>query len=90
MAAIDRSDTLMPQSVSERVRGLLQSVAAKPVPVGAEEAQEGPMTVWIYIDTSKQVGDRDHLKVFASEVVADTWLEENDPEGVAFEYDVLE
>ena len=27
---------------------------------------------------------------FASEVVADTWLEENDPEGVAFEYDVLE
>ncbi len=48
------------------------------------------MTVWIYVDTSKQVGDRDHLKVFASEVAADTWLEENDPEGVAFEYDVLE
>jgi hypothetical protein len=23
------------------------------------------MTVWIYVDTSKQVGDRDHLKVFA-------------------------
>ena len=48
------------------------------------------MTVWIYVDTSKQVGDRDHLKVFASEVAADTWPEENDPEGVAFEYDVLE
>ena len=48
------------------------------------------MTVWIYVDTSKQVGDRDHLKVFASEVAADTWLEENDPEGAAFEYDVLE
>ena len=48
------------------------------------------MTVWIYVDTGKQVGDRDHLKVFASEVAADTWLEENDPEGVAFEYDVLE
>ena len=58
--------------------------------LGTEEAQEGPMTVWIYVDTSKQVGDRDHLKVFASEVAADTWLEENDPEGVAFEYDVLE
>jgi hypothetical protein len=24
-------------------------------------------TVWIYVDTSKQVGDRDHLKVFESE-----------------------
>ena len=23
------------------------------------------MTVWIYVDTSKQVGDKDHLKVFA-------------------------
>jgi hypothetical protein len=34
------------------------------------------MTVWIYVDTSKQVGDRDHLKVFASEVAADTWLAE--------------
>jgi len=30
------------------------------------------MTVWIYVDTSKQVGDRVHLKVFASEVAADT------------------
>ena len=26
------------------------------------------MTVWIYVDTGKQVGDRDHLKVFASEI----------------------
>jgi hypothetical protein len=24
------------------------------------------MTVWIYTDTSKQVGDKDHLKVFAT------------------------
>jgi hypothetical protein len=52
---------------------------------------EGLMkTVWIYVDTSKQVGDKDHLKVFASEDAADTWLQENDPEGVAFEYEVLE
>jgi hypothetical protein len=28
------------------------------------------MTVWIYVDTSKQVGHREHLKVFESEVVA--------------------
>jgi hypothetical protein len=48
------------------------------------------MTVWIYVDTGKQVGDRDRLKVFASEAAAETWLQENAPEGVAFEYDVLE
>lgn len=46
------------------------------------------MTVWIYTDTSKQVGDKDRLKVFATEEAADAWLAENDPEGVAFEYDV--
>jgi hypothetical protein len=48
------------------------------------------MTVLIYVDTSKQIGDRDHLKVFASADAGETWSEENDPEGVAFEYEVLE
>jgi hypothetical protein len=48
------------------------------------------MTVFVYVNTSKQVGDADHLKVFASLDAADTWLAENDPEGVAFEYEVLE
>jgi hypothetical protein len=48
------------------------------------------MTVWIYVDTSKEVGDVDHLKVFASADDADKWFEENDPEGVVFEYEVLE
>jgi hypothetical protein len=48
------------------------------------------MTVLIYVNTSKQVGDPEHLKVFANPVVAETWLQENDPEGVAFEYEVLE
>jgi hypothetical protein len=42
----------------------------------------------IYVNTSKQVGD--HLKVFASVDAAETWFEENDPEGAAFEYEVLE
>jgi hypothetical protein len=46
------------------------------------------MTVWIYVDTSKQVGDQDHLKVFASEEAANAWFAEHDPEGVAFEYPV--
>jgi hypothetical protein len=48
------------------------------------------MTVLIYVDTSKQVGDKDHLKVFANADPAETWFEENDPEGVAFEYEVLD
>ena len=39
---------------------------------------------------SKQVGDPDHLKVFAYADVAEAWFAENDPEGVAFEYEVLE
>ena len=47
------------------------------------------MTVFIYVDTSKEVGDPDHLKVFANADAADTWLEENEPEGVAFEYEVI-
>jgi hypothetical protein len=55
-----------------------------------KQAEEGPMTVFVYVNTSKQVGDVDHLKVFANADAAETWLEENDPEGVAFEYDVLE
>ena len=48
------------------------------------------MTIFIYVNTNKQVGDADHLKVFANADVAETWFEENDPEGVAFEYEVLE
>jgi hypothetical protein len=42
-------------------------------------------TVWIYVDTSKQVGDRDDLKVFANSDLADEWFLANDPEGVVFE-----
>ena len=48
------------------------------------------MTVLIYVDTSKHVGDPDHLKVFANPDAAKKWFDENDPEGVAFEYEVLE
>jgi hypothetical protein len=46
------------------------------------------MNVWIYVDTSKDVGDPEHLKVFADEDAANDWFAENDPEGVAFEYPV--
>ena len=48
------------------------------------------MTVLIYVNTSKQVGDPEYLKVFANADAAETWFEQNDPEGVAFEYEVLE
>ena len=43
-------------------------------------------TVWVYVDTSKEVGDRDHLKVFATPDAADEWFKENDPEGGAIGY----
>jgi hypothetical protein len=45
------------------------------------------MTVFVYVNTAKQVGDPEHIKVFAT---AEKWFEENDPEGVAFDYKVLE
>ena len=35
-------------------------------------------TVWIYVDTSKEVGDRDHLKVFADQDAAIAWFKEKD------------
>jgi hypothetical protein len=34
-------------------------------------------------------GHPDHLKVFANPVAADEWFKENDPEGIAFEYEIL-
>ena len=38
------------------------------------------MRVWVYIDTSQQVGNKDHFRG------TEAWLQENDPEGVTFEY----
>ena len=32
------------------------------------------MTVWFYVDTRKQVGDKDPLKVFAGEDAAERWF----------------
>jgi len=58
---------------------------------GKAQVKEGSMTtVWIYVDTNKEVGDVDHLKVFATPELADEWFKENDPGGVAFEYEVME
>jgi len=48
------------------------------------------MTVFVYVDTSKQGWHAEHIKVFATTDAAEKWFEENGPEGVAFEYEVLE
>jgi hypothetical protein len=48
------------------------------------------MTVFVYVNTAKEVGDPEHVKVFANKDTAETWFQEHDPEGVAFEYEVLE
>jgi hypothetical protein len=55
-----------------------------------QQMRDDSMTVWIYINTAKEVGDEDHLKAFASEEAAERWFAEHDPEGVAFEYPVIE
>ncbi|MCC8937429.1 hypothetical protein H8A99_13340 [Bradyrhizobium sp. Arg68] len=45
--------------------------------------------VWIYTDTSKTVGDPEHLRVFATNHTAQVWFKKNDPEGVAFAYEII-
>jgi hypothetical protein len=42
------------------------------------------MAVFVYVNTSKQVGDTEHVKVFTTTGAAGTWFEEYDPEGGAF------
>ena len=42
------------------------------------------------VDTSKRVADPDHLKVFANADAAEAWFAENDPECVAFEYEMIQ
>jgi hypothetical protein len=59
--------------------------------LGKEEVKEGHMkTVLIYVNTNAAVDDDDCLKVFANEAAAEKWFTENDAEGVAFEYEVIE
>jgi hypothetical protein len=49
--------------------------------LGQAQAEERPMTVWIYVNTSKQVGDAEHVKVFANADAAETWFEVERPRG---------
>jgi hypothetical protein len=71
-------------------RGIIGHGFAVTTHDGREDTHLAPMTVFVYVNTSKLVGDPDHLKVFANADAAETWFAENDPEGVAFEYEVLE
>ena len=48
------------------------------------------MTVFVYVNSARQVGDKDHVKLFATVDAPERWLDENDREGVAFEYDLIE
>ena len=70
----DRHDAGDQPTPAEGVRHRAQNY-----PLGKAQAQEGSMTVFVYVNTSKQVGDPDHLKVFANADAAETWFEENDP-----------
>jgi hypothetical protein len=47
-------------------------------------------TIWIYVDTRYHVGRPDHIKAFADPEAAERWFKANDPEGVAFEYEIVE
>jgi len=60
--------------------------------LGKAEAEEGSLmkTVWIYVDSRYHVGHPDHIKAFANPEAAERWFEENDPVGVAFEYEVID
>ena len=46
-------------------------------------------TVWIYVNSSADAGDDEHLKVFANDEAVEKWFSENDAEGLAFEYEVI-
>ncbi|MGY3483140.1 hypothetical protein ACVW1C_001023 [Bradyrhizobium sp. USDA 4011] len=47
------------------------------------------MKVWIFTDTSKAVGDPEHLKVFATNEAAQAWSEQNNHDGAAFAYEIV-
>jgi hypothetical protein len=40
--------------------------------------------------TNPTTGDLEHIKVFANADAAEAWFAKNDPEGAAFEYEVIE
>ena len=54
-----------------------------------EVIKEQAVKVWVYVDAGKDADDPKHLKIFANVEAAAQWLEQHDPEGVAFECEVM-
>jgi hypothetical protein len=58
-----------------------------------DEARRAGRTVWLYLNdyqggTSRRIGDPEWVKVFGSAQGSEKWLEQNDAEGVVWEYEV--
>lgn len=58
-----------------------------------DTARREGRTVWLYLDDyengeARTAGHAEWVKVFASGGAADAWLQDNYPEGVAWEYEV--
>jgi hypothetical protein len=75
-----------PPALAHSQAALIRQAADQRRAGDARAHEERSMTVWIYINTAKELGDV--LKVSAIEEAAERWFTENDPEGVAFEYPV--
>ena len=60
--------------------------------MGKAQAEEGYMmkTIGIFVDTRYRVGHSGHIKALADPEVAERWIEANDPEGLAFEYEIIQ
>jgi hypothetical protein len=56
---------------------------------GKRKLKRDLLIVLVYVNTSKQVGGPEQLKVFATADAATNWFEEHAPEGVAFEDEVI-
>jgi hypothetical protein len=98
-----RRADLIQLSLSNRVTGAFHNSRGKKLPPGLirfrpnkDGIAQWPMEIERAVASISNVaflftfGDADHLKVFANVDAAEKWFEENDPEGVAFEYEILE
>jgi hypothetical protein len=73
----------LPDARQDRDAARIERRQAKPRSHAEGEESQGlqddlAMTVFVYVNTSKQVGDAEHVKVFATTDAAETWFEEND------------
>ena len=79
----------MLQAISRRLdRALDRSRPAQARRSQPASTELSMKTVWIYVADYGRVGDEDWVKVFSSSDAAEEWLEQNDPEGVAWEYPI--